>query len=300
MIAEKTALRGAEVLSSLARTYPQLYLTPGPEGAEAYKRIVLQGQDASTRSLAHFRTHPEDSLVWEETPAGAVPVITLTQREDFELFLRLMAHRCAPVPIPRTQGASTLEGVVNWTRIRAHKEEYLRANGPEADWEREFERFTADKANYTDALIVLSVGPYSAVSAEKAGLPECEWLSASHTIRKTHECTHFLCRRLFPDLKDPVWDELVADAAGLSAAFGRFDPALEELFLGIDGTVYTGGRLENYVEGEDRRQERLDALARRIHALLPHMAAVVDGCRGKGIYEPAIRLEEEIGCWKQP
>ena len=300
MYTEKTALRGAEVLSSLAQIYPQLYLSPGPESAEAYRRIVLQGQEAPSRSLAHFSTHPEDSLVWEKTPAGVVPVITLTAREDFELFVQIMAHRCSPVPIPRTQGASTLDGVINWTKIRAHKEEYLLANGPEADWEREFERFTADKANYTDALIVLSVGPYSAVSAEKAGMPEGEWLSASHTIRKIHECTHFLCRRLFPELKDAVWDELVADATGIAAAFGRFDPALEELFLGIDATAYTGGRLGNYVEEEDRRQERLDALARKIHGILPRMAAVVDGCRGKGIYEPAIRLEEEIGCWKQP
>ena len=131
-------------------------------------------------------------------------------------------------------------------------------------------------------------------------MPEGEWLSASHTIRKTHECTHFLCRRLFPELKDAVWDELVADAVGIAAAFGRFDPALEELFLGIDATAYTGGRLGNYVAEEDRRQERLDALARKIHGILPRMEAVVAACRWKGIYEPAIRLEEEIGCWKQP
>ena len=205
-----------------------------------------------------------------------------------------------PVPIPRTQGASTLDGVINWTKIRAHKEEFLRANGAGADWDREFARFTADRANFKDVLIVLSVGPYSAVSADSAGLGEAEWLSASHTIRKVHECTHVVCRRLFPEKKDAVWDELVADAVGVTAAFGRFDPALALLFLGIDGERYVGGRLENYVDGEDDRQERLDALAGKIRRTLPRLESVIGSFHGKGPYELAIRLEEEIGCWKQP
>ena len=33
-------IRGADVIRSLAEIYPQLYLTPGPDGAETYKKIV--------------------------------------------------------------------------------------------------------------------------------------------------------------------------------------------------------------------------------------------------------------------
>ena len=45
---------------------------------------------------------------------------------------------------------------------------------------------------------------------------------------------------------DAVRDELIADAVGLYAAFGRFDPEKEKLFLGIKDSHYIGGRLENY------------------------------------------------------
>jgi len=297
---EKSALRGREVLPALAAVYPQLYLVPGPEGARVYPDIVRSGQDAPSHALNHFLGHEDDSLLWEETPAGPVPVITLQERADFELFLQIMAHRCEPTPIPRTQGASILDGVVNWTKIRAHREEFLRAGGGEAAWPEEFTRFTADRANYKDALIVLSAGPYSAVPAEELGLSESEWLAASHTIRKAHECTHFLCRRLFPEKKDAIWDELVADAAGLYAAFGSFDRALAERFLGVSDGAYRGGRLENYVDGEENKRERLDCLAQKIDRTLRRFESILADRAPDGPYELAIRLEEEIGCWKQP
>ena len=47
---------------------------------------------------------------------------------------------------------------------------------------------------------------------------------------------------------DPVRDELIADAVGLYAAFGRFDPEKDKLFLGVRDGHYIGGRLENYCD----------------------------------------------------
>ena len=183
-------------VAALAAVYPQLYLTPGEEGALAYGPIVRQGQDAPGHSLAHFRGSPQDSLTLENTPAGPVQIITLGDRQDFETFLRIMAYRCAVKEIPATQGASILDGVINWTKIRAHKEVYLAEGGDVNGWQGEFRRFTADPRNFKDALIVLSVGPYSAIPASEAGMAEAEWLAASHAIRKAHECTHFICRQI--------------------------------------------------------------------------------------------------------
>lgn len=300
MDANNWTLRGKETIAGLARLYPQLYLTPGSSGAEAYRSIVLCGQNAPSKSLSHFIGSDEDSCLTEETPAGVIPVITLRERADFELFLQIMLHRCAPVPIPQTQGAAFLDGVVNWTRIRAHKDEYLRTCGPDADWESEFSRFTGDKANYTDALIVLSAGPYSALSADKTGLSEKDWLDASHRIRKVHECTHFLCRRLFPGREDAVWDELVADAVGMTAALGHFDPALEEHFLGIQEECCDGGRLENYLDETQNSQEQRKELIGRIRRILSRFESIIPFFQGENPYELAIRLEEEIECWKQP
>ena len=299
MKAEKTEIRGADVLRTLAEIYPQLYLVPGPEGAEEYKRIVECGEQPERRSLSHFKCCEEDLLFEESTPAGDITVITLHERADFELFLQTVAHRCAPKDIPVSQGASILDGVINWTKIRAHEKEFYDENGPDADWDAEFARFTSERKNFKDALVVLSWGPYSAVSAEKAGFPDDEWLKLSNIIRKTHECTHFICRRLHPDKKDTVWDELVADAAGIFAAFGKFDLKLEELFLGTDGEKYCGGRLENYIDGDVNRQEQLESLAGKIHRTLLHFSEIAEKYDPADPYGFALRLEEEIGCWKK-
>ena len=90
MEAGERALQGRDVMAALAEIYPQLYLTPGEEGAAEYAAVVRSGQQPSCRSLKHFRGHARDESVREETPAGTVPVITLGERADFELFLQML------------------------------------------------------------------------------------------------------------------------------------------------------------------------------------------------------------------
>ena len=285
--------KGAEVIRRLAEIYRQLYLRPREDAGEAYKEIVLRGGEPEEKDLSHFITSPGDTCVWEETPAGAVRVVTLRERADFETFLQIMAYRCAPAEIHPTQGASILDGVINWRRIDAHREEFFRQAEERGetppDWTAEFRRFTSDKQNYTDALIILSASSYSGIPAGEMGLEEAEWLERSHRIRKAHECTHFLCRRRYREKIDPIWDELVADAVGLYAAFGRYDPEKAERFLGIRDGVYRDGRLQIYA-GPDER----DALARRIHAVLPEILKESEAL-GENVdpYELAVRLEEK-------
>lgn len=286
------AIRGREVLPYLAELYPQLCLVPVEGGAPEYKGVVTRGLSPEHKTLEHFRMSEEDVCASEQTPAGAVRIVTLHERADFETFLHIMANRCTPYDIPRTQGASILDGIISWSRIRAHQAEWTkaeRARGEaDPDWDAEFRRFTADKKNYLDALVVLSVGPYSGVDGAVFGMDADEWLRASHTIRKYHECTHFLCRRLFPELKDPVWDELVADAVGIRAALGRYDLHMAETFLGIDGESYHGGRLQNY----DAGGEDLNALAARVHAALCAFDAISRANADIPPYELAMLLEK--------
>lgn len=59
-------------------------------------------------------------------------------------------------------------------------------------------------------------------------LDEPAWIRASDDIRKYHELTHFVCRRLYPDLIDKVRDELIADAVGICAAFGEYRRDLKD------------------------------------------------------------------------
>lgn len=114
-------------------------------------------------NLAHFRGSDADSLAWEETPAGAVQIVTLHERADFELFLQIMAHRCENAAIPASQGSALLDGLIDWPRLRA----YLEKSEEEQD---------AESGRVLNTLIVLSAGAYSGIGAERVGLKESDWL----------------------------------------------------------------------------------------------------------------------------
>ena len=288
----QNAYYGVDVLEKLAVIYQQLYLIPGENSAELYKKIVLKGENATKKELSHFIKSEWDSLLTEETPAGPVLVLTLHERADFELFLHIIGNRCMPYEVPKTQGAAIFDGLNNWQKIKQHKEAFLRDEMKKGnlfpDWLAEFRRFTADKKNYTDSLIVLSCGPYSNISAKHFGFTKEQWLAYSHDIRKYHECTHFICRRMFPKKVDAVWDELVADAVGIYAAFGAFDMEMEEAFLGIRDGVYIGGRLQNYAD-EKSPQE----LSKTIHIVLISFCKIFQIKTGAHPYEMAIVLENQ-------
>lgn len=249
----------SNVLERLAADYPQLYLNPDTVTQESYRRVVLRGETPQAKSLTHYRGDPADREEVMETPAGSVRVVTLGNRQDFELALRgLMAAKDGPLtPIPASQGAAMLT-VFNWPRIHAHLALY-----PEEERAAEFKRFTAVRENYVDMLVLLSRGPYSHVDAAAVGETEAAWLEHSDTIRRYHELTHVICRSIYPGDIAPIRDELVADAVGLYAAYGCFDRETEKLFLGIRDGRYVGGRLGNYTDAPESLTEAVcDALER--------------------------------------
>ena len=215
-----------QALDELAAMYPQLYLAPGEEGERLYPDVVQKGRQVPAKDLSHFHVLEEITYDMVETPAGEVLVITLGDRRDFETFVRIMAQRCRNADIPNTMGAVFLNGVIN------RKVPFMPKK---------------------DAMIILSTGPYSGVPAKEIGIPEEEWPAVSHTIRLYHECTHFVCYRLFPGERDAIRDELVADAVGITAALGHFDRVMAERFLGICDGRYQGGRLENYTSDPESR-----------------------------------------------
>lgn len=261
------------VIGQLAKTYQQLYLDPDKDSKESYREIVLKGKDAPEPSLSGYHLDPGDREELCETPAGPVRIITICDREDFERVIRnMMAAREGPEQkVPRSQGAATLQ-VFNWERIREHKnrfmDESLRKGIVSPDWGAEMKRFTSVKENYIDHLILLSIGPYSNLSAENAGFGEEEWIALSDTIRKYHEITHVVCRRLYPEKISPLWDELAADAIGLYAAFGDYDRDLAGKLLGIRGEHYTGGRLENYTEDPEKIAPEVERVLDGIHEII--------------------------------
>ena len=238
------------ILEKLSRRYPQLLLPISDETrhGEVYKNAVLRGMELT--GTPDFSLSDKDSFEVVETPAGTVEVLTLADREDFEHCIRALAHRCENAELPKTMGASTISGLINWEKIRTHQKEYLASGGE--DWDSEFSAFTSDRRNFRDTIIVLSSGNYSALSPEEAGYEGDEWLSLSHEIRKYHELAHFTSRRLFLENKEAVRDEVLADMNGVIAALGHYDAELAGKFLGVRGGTYIpGGRLENYVPAEE-------------------------------------------------
>lgn len=268
-------------LEALSRRYPQLLLPIRAEmrRSEEYQNAVLRGLpvDAKPDFLA-----PEDiELSAYNTPAGRAEISYFGNRADFIHAYRALAYRCEPREIPDSVGAGAIRGLINWEKIHAHRDAYLAAGGE--DWDGEFSRFTADKKNYLDSLIVLSGGDYSHVPAAELGLDPADWKEKSYQIRKFHELTHFVCRALFPADIDALRDEVIADGIGLVAAFGRYDAGLARRFLGVEGGRFReGGRLSHYIEAQEleagvaRANALIDEYGARIERQLPSSADVFD------------------------
>lgn len=267
------------VIVSLAGRYPQLLLPirEGIKDTREYKDAVLRGIPVC--NSPDFTMAQGDILTEEVTPAGTAEVLYLENRTDFEHALCALAYKCEPKEILPSVGASTIRGLINWEKIHRHKEEFLRDGGEE--WNAEFKKFTAQKDNYLDTLILLSSGEYSAIPAERTGLSPKEWKEKSVTIRKYHELTHFVCRKMYPDDIESIRDEVVADMIGLLAAFGEYDTLLAKEFLGIkDGKCKENGRLLHYVE-----KEKISDAIITAETQISHFAELIQIAEWKSVFD---------------
>lgn len=247
-----------KLFETIAERYPQILLSikTGQKNSEEYKNAVLRGNTVQKREPDFFSA--EDQLECMETPVGNIDVLIMREREAFIHMYRALAYRCEPEEIPDSVGAGIISGLINWKKIHQHKDEYLSRGGD--DWDEEFQRFISDKSNYLDSIVLLSSGPYSAVSAYEMHLTEEEWIEKSICIRKFHELTHYVCRKHYPGDIDAIRDEVLADAIGLLGAFGKYDTGMALRFLGIDDTGFLeGGRLLHYSSAEKLKKDILYA-----------------------------------------
>ena len=81
-------------------------------------------------------------------------------------------------------------------------------------------------------------------------MTEEEWRHKSLIIRQEHECTHYFIRRMFSSMRNNIIDELIADYAGIVAAYGQFRADWFLRFLGLENSPVYGkeGRLQNYLD----------------------------------------------------
>ncbi len=253
-VAREARARGA--FAVLREHLPQLRfpVRPGISETEGYRAATRRGvppeEIPEATGLAIGRPEAIEVVI-HESPAGRIPLLIARGRVEFAALLRALTKRNEPEPVPDVQGALMVAGYNNWSRIgelRRRWEALPPSEREAATWNEEFQRLQPRRELYQDRFILLSDGPYSAVPAADLGLGEAEWREISLAIRRDHECTHYLTRRLFGSMRNNLLDELIADYTGMVGATGRFRAAWFLRFVGLEDfpRYPPGGRLDLY------------------------------------------------------
>lgn len=224
----------------------QFPIEAGISNTEAYQAATRRGIPAAA---AGFSLEQPDALklIIHQTPAGKIPLLYTESRQDFICLVQSLSRKNEPVPIPDSMGAQIVSGYNNWGRIREYRSQWEKVN-PGSSWEEEFRRLIPRKELYQDTFIILSNNEYSGIPASQLGLEPSEWRRLSLIIRREHECAHYLTRRLFGSMRNNMFDELIADYAGIVEAFGRYRADISLRFIGLENFPQSrpGGRIENY------------------------------------------------------
>jgi hypothetical protein len=253
---------GGRPFEYLRERIPQLWI-PVAEGVSklpAYQDVTLRGlplDPAAFGGTLKLADPGSVRLMIHEHPAGALPVIVVPRREDFETLVRCLAWRGEPRPISPAVNAQIVTGFVNWDRMRRYRAEWARMVDPgiaEALWPVEMSRVAAsERYRYQDRFIIVAVAPYSSATAAELGLSfsEDEWIERSTVLRVEHEFTHYATQRLFGAMSLNLLDETIADFMGVTYVLGTFKAAWFLRFLGLEAwpEVRTTGRAMTYTEG---------------------------------------------------
>ncbi len=247
--------RATGALSSLQKRFVQLRcpIRAGISEDADYRAATRQGlfDRAAAFPAGPDYLQPDQMLLSiVPTMAGRVPVLTIDDRADFERVVQALTSRNEPSPVPPSMGACMVSGLINWDRVRRHREGWQRAHpaAGDAEWSQEFTWLAGQKPLYQDRLIILARGPYSGVDPGADGQSPDGWLDRSLVIRREHECAHYFTWRVFGTIRTHVFDELLADFVGLVRAYGTYSGSLARRCLGIEGVLApgVGRRLDNY------------------------------------------------------
>lgn len=236
--------RNAGVFATLRQHLVQFRfpIRAGISETAAYRQVTRQGRPPETFAEATGLTlgAPDElRLFLYNSPAGRLPVLVAGDRADFVMLIQALCYRNEPHPVPDSMGAALIKGLNNWDRVRR-----LRQRTPfgGADWVQQSDQ-------YQDSLIVLSRIPYSNVSAEAMNMVEADWIAKSMRIRLAHEGAHYFTLRHFGRMHVNMYDELIADYAGIRAVLPCFRADWFLRFIGLADYPHlrTDGRLRNYL-----------------------------------------------------
>lgn len=242
--------------NTLKTYFPQLNfpILQGISQTPEYRSAVLKGVSWEGMTVASglMMENPEALSVYlYPSCAGRIPVLFTSSRADFKTLVGALSMKNEPMDIPDSTGAFFVKGFNNWDRIKRYREKWEKAAGTsesEPLWPEEFKRLVPQKHLYQDKFIILSDGPYSGISGEVLGFSEDEWNSISLVIRREHECTHYFTQRAYGFARNNVFDEIIADYAGIVKAAGIYKARWFLNFVGLENypKYRSGARLENY------------------------------------------------------
>ena len=297
-------VRTSSVMQEMAYRYNQLYLTPekGVSGTGVYSDIVRYGklppeidEKIKNEGLSGFKCSEKDRLFSENTPAGMVDILFLQERSDFERFVQVMVYSCEPAAVASKIESAEILGVTNWRKIENHMNDYLSNGGSNLSWRDELRKFTNNKKNYQDTILVIGSGGYCGLTAEEAGFEKDTWEEISVKIKIYSSCARYIVRKLFSDYKDIIWEEMLADCAGLLYATGRYDVSLAKKFFGVSGKGYDRrGKLINF-KGDSEFE--INELAVRVSSATDKLGKYVNKLLAEDdldYYKILFRLMEEM------
>ena len=234
--------------STLQKYLPKLSfpILKGISDTEEYKNVTLKGEPYNS-SFDLLACPNAVTLDIYESAAGKIPVIFTENRDDFVVLVQALAYKNEPHDIPPSMGACMIKGFNNLDRINRYRTLW-EAENPSKSWADYFEEFLTHKELYQDRFIIVSNNGYSGVDASAMELSEDKWRELSFIIRREHECTHYLTQRVFGSARNNMFDELIADYAGIVKAIGRFNAKWFLRFIGLENFpgFWQGGRMENY------------------------------------------------------
>ncbi|MBC8123148.1 MAG: hypothetical protein H7Y22_15085, partial [Gemmatimonadaceae bacterium] len=195
-------------------------------------------------------------------------------------LVQALVRRNEPEPVSESMGACLVQGLNNWDRVeklRAHWESGCPEDRSESAWHAHFRTLVPRKELYQDRLVILSQGPYSNIPASALGLDEAEWLKISLAIRLEHECTHYFTYRALGSARNNLFDELLCDYMGITAATGRYSATWFLKFLGLEDfpTVRADGRVHLY-RGKPPLPDAAFAIQQRLTVRAAHNLEAID------------------------
>lgn len=221
------------------------------EKSTEYRDATLKGKFVP-QNLQLFNI--EDlSIEYCDSFAGKILVLTTENEDNFTKLIQSLCYKNNPIELPKSMGASFINGINNWGKINSLKTEWLKSN-PLQDWSKEFStNIVPNPTLFKDKLIILSSKPYSNIPNRTLGLSKSLWKEYSISIRKHHEYTHYYTLQKYGCATNNLHDELIADYVGIIKTLGYYDKIWMLNFMGLDNfpKYRNGSRLENYLKSSN-------------------------------------------------